>query len=448
MKLPIIILSLTLIGCATQSKETSVTIENKTANAFFFQPEGSLGYNKINATDTTIILDVARPAYYSILGGNNHRVAYIEPGTSSHIAITDSGINVTGDLLAENEFIKANIYLCRTPDSIKTYSKEWARYHSAEMERLATLLDNSHLSDEFTTSQKLYYNNIFLNQRLTGPERDAMFQTPGQPVQLDDDYYDFLDKLEFDNPALLSVPNWFNIVNRSLEEMERHGYLPADNDNYMSIYAKRISNDEVKSQYLVKLLDLTLKKGYTNDIAGQLNDIRQLILPADTASLSEITDSCSSFSTLTAAIARGQQIPDFTANTIDGKEYSISDFKGKVTVIDFWYTGCVPCKAEVPFYEALAKEMDGKDVQFLSVSLDTGDELMAEWRRVMKAKPADSKVLSLNLPGGFNSDLLPKLHITGVPRIMLIDKEGKIVDAYAKRPSDPKLKAQINKMLK
>lgn len=131
---------------------------------------------------------------------------------------------------------------------------------------------------------------------------------------------------------------------------------------------------------------------------------------------------------------------------LDGKE-SISDFKGKLTIIDFLSTGCIPCKAEVPYFEKLAKEMEGKDVQFLSVSLDTGDELMAEWEKVMKAKPADSRVLGLNLPGGFNSDFLPKLLIKSVPRIMLLDKEGKIIDAYAKRPSDPKLKQQIEALL-
>ena len=150
---------------------------------------------------------------------------------------------------------------------------------------------------------------------------------------------------------------------------------------------------------------------------------------------------------LETPVARGKQIPEFTANTLSGKEYSISDFKGKLTVIDFWYTGCIPCKAEVPYFEKLAKELDGKDVQFISVSLDTGDELIAEWKKVMKAKPADSRVLGLNLPDGFNSDLLPKLQINKVPRIMLIDKEGKIIDSYAKRPSDPKLKQQIEALL-
>lgn len=54
----------------------------------------------------------------------------------------------------------------------------------------------------------------------------------------------------------------------------------------------------------------------------------------------------------------------------------------------------------------------------------------------------------LNVPGGFKSDLAKAYLIRAVPRIIIIDKEGRIVDAYAKRPSDPKLKMQLLELIK
>lgn len=446
MKFQLILLSMALTACGSQSTETATTVTIKSSQPkVYFQPENSLGYNKIESADTTLTLDIDIPAYYTIMGGNTQKVVYIAPGTSTNIEINDSGISITGDLSAENEFVNSNKYLCHTPDSIAMYSQQWADYHASEVERLSQMLDKSGLDNDFIDTHKLYYLQTFLNQRLNGPRLENLFGNVKNSIP--ENYYAFLDSLQFNNPKLLSQPKWFEIVNGALSQMESNGFLPVDNDNYMSIYADRIKDGTIKSKYLLRLLELVLKSGYTNDFTGQVEKIRPMIMPEDSNELTALIDSCAKIREMEAPVARGKQIPEFTANTIDGKEYSIADFKGKLTVIDFWYTGCIPCKAEVPYFEKLAKEMEGKDVQFLSVSLDTGDELIAEWKKVMKAKPADSRVLGLNLPGGFNSDLLPKLQINKVPRIMLIDKEGKIIDSYAKRPSDPKLKQQIEALL-
>ena len=66
---------------------------------------------------------------------------------------------------------------------------------------------------------------------------------------------------------------------------------------------------------------------------------------------------------------------------------------------------------------------------------------------MMRENPHNPNVLSVNLPDGFNSPLLGQLNIHGVPRIMLIDREGRIIDSYAKRPSDPKLSRQLKNLL-
>jgi len=147
-------------------------------------------------------------------------------------------------------------------------------------------------------------------------------------------------------------------------------------------------------------------------------------------------------------LLRGMEMPDFTAYTQDGKAYTLSDMKGKVVVIDFWFTGCIPCRAEMPYFDRLAETFKDRPVQFLSVSLDTGDQLMALWKKMVSEKDGKSPVLNLNLPGGFRSDFTARMNIRSVPRVVLVDKDGRIVDAYAKRPSDPKLKLQLEKLMK
>lgn len=140
-------------------------------------------------------------------------------------------------------------------------------------------------------------------------------------------------------------------------------------------------------------------------------------------------------------------MPDFTAHTLDGRTVCMSDLKGQILILDFWFTGCVPCKAERPHFDRLARELKGRDVRFVSISLDTGVQLLSAWRKIAGTSDAESEVMDLNLDGGFKSDFVKRLNIRSVPRIMLVDRDGKIIDAYAKKPSDPKLRQQIEQLL-
>ncbi|WP_226659427.1 peroxiredoxin family protein [Pseudalkalibacillus hwajinpoensis] len=73
-------------------------------------------------------------------------------------------------------------------------------------------------------------------------------------------------------------------------------------------------------------------------------------------------------------IQEGNRAPDFTLYSLEGKEVSLSNFKGKVTFINFWTTWCPPCKEEMPdmqeFYEQDAKQFDA---EILAVNLTTNE---------------------------------------------------------------------------
>lgn len=71
--------------------------------------------------------------------------------------------------------------------------------------------------------------------------------------------------------------------------------------------------------------------------------------------------------------------------------------------------------------------------------------MLKAWQALVKDK--DGATLQLNVPGGFKSELAKHYGIRSVPRIVIIDQQGKIVDAFAKRPSDPKLYQQLLKLL-
>lgn len=132
---------------------------------------------------------------------------------------------------------------------------------------------------------------------------------------------------------------------------------------------------------------------------------------------------------------------DFTYPDVKGKKHSLSDYKGKVVVVDVWATWCAPCKHEIPFLETLQDEMKGKDVVFISASFDTDH---AAWANFIKEHKMKGVQLYTNRVGPLVSDY----QIDAVPRFMVFSKKGKTVSLNAPRPSEPALKKLIEDELK
>ncbi len=136
----------------------------------------------------------------------------------------------------------------------------------------------------------------------------------------------------------------------------------------------------------------------------------------------------------------GEDWIDFTYPDAKGKMHSLSDYKGKVVVVDVWATWCAPCKAEIPHLETLEKEMKGKDVVFISLSIDTDQE---KWMQFVKEKALGGVQLITYNKGTIVDDYA----VDAVPRFMVFSKQGKTVSTNAPRPSTPELKAMIEKEL-
>ena len=444
-------ISMSMLGCwlPAVAAEAVVNIANRSGQPIYFQPADQLDYNEIAGTDTTIRVDLSRPQYYVAIPPSGDFInLYITPGSTTDITINGEKTDVHGTNERENRFISENRYVCRAPKGVKSYSSEWISFNDAEICRLDSLLDASGLDREFIDTQRLYYGYTYLNQRLGGLELARAFNRTGKAIEIPEDYYSFLPSIRFDSEKILSIPKWFEIVNKTLEVMEQQDIIPVSNDSYMSLHAKAIDNEKVRSAYLTKLLNLTLKKNYFNDFSRQLPEIRPMITSAeDIAAIPSLEEKYRSLLAENSKVATGTQMPEFSFKDVDGKEYNFSDFRGKYVILDFWFTGCAPCRAEMPYFDKVARNFEGSDVSFISLSVDTGEELYAAWEKMMRENPHNPNVLSVNLPDGFNSPLLGQLNIHGVPRIMLIDREGRIIDSYAKRPSDPKLSRQLKNLL-
>ncbi|MFC1222236.1 TlpA family protein disulfide reductase [Pedobacter sp. BG31] len=134
------------------------------------------------------------------------------------------------------------------------------------------------------------------------------------------------------------------------------------------------------------------------------------------------------------------QSMDFAYPDASGKIHRLTDNLGKVVLLDLWATWCAPCLKEQPALEELEKSFEGKNIVFISLSIDTDQ---AKWQKMVEEKKLSGLHLFTNNKGSMIGDY----EVTEIPRFILIDQNGKMVNFQAPRPSDPKLKTLIESTL-
>jgi len=130
--------------------------------------------------------------------------------------------------------------------------------------------------------------------------------------------------------------------------------------------------------------------------------------------------------------------PAFTLTNLDGKSVSLSDFRGKVVVLDFWATWCPPCRREIPDFIDLQKEYGSQGVQVVGIALDEPDKVQAFARQN-----------GMNYPVLLGSDEISMRYggIEGIPTTFIIDKSGKIVNRFEGFRPRQVFETEIKKLL-
>ena len=118
---------------------------------------------------------------------------------------------------------------------------------------------------------------------------------------------------------------------------------------------------------------------------------------------------------------KGVPAPNFSLADLEGKKVSLTDFKGKVVLLNIWATWCAPCVAEMPSMEKLYQELKGEDFELLAISVDeSGGEAVKPFIEKYK--------LSFRVLLDTKAEIKNLYQATGIPESFIIDRDGMIVE--------------------
>ncbi|WP_316828960.1 TlpA disulfide reductase family protein [Pedobacter miscanthi] len=289
-----------------------------------------------------------------------------------------------------------------------------------------------------------FYNNFrFLESKIqylrTHPER-----------KVDKNYFDVLNKISLSDPAVNSlkiiglralVNNYYAFLKLSQgakitdDDLSDNGSIGKMDYLLKNASSERIINEELNQSIIYHL-----------SIKGWNPELDKIMV----AAIERITDSAAKKNLIElrekySKVSKNAIAPAFSIPDAAGKLVNLNDFKGKVVAIDVWATWCIPCMHSLPYFLKLRdKYKDNQDVVFMSISTDNAKS-KEKWLAFLKSKGMNG--IDLHAGDETATPFEKAYNITGIPRYILIDKQGKIIEDHAPQASEPEYEALIQTAL-
>ncbi|MGX7667496.1 TlpA family protein disulfide reductase [Flavobacterium pedocola] len=288
---------------------------------------------------------------------------------------------------------------------------------------IATIKGNNGVfKDTFKADEGLY-------QLQLGEEGTDLYLKNGIDLKLKLDANQFDESIAYEGSA--AVENNFLAKEILFDKKADFGGLFASNESDFD----RKSAEILKNK-LARLNDKSLPESF---VALQKKDTE-----AQFSQLKMVYNSMKESAEISKAM-KNKMAPSFDYVNYKGGKSKLEDFRGKYVYIDLWATWCAPCRMEIPFLEKIESKYHDKNIAFVSISIDRQSD-MEKWKKMI----ADKKMGGVQLfaDNDFNSKFVQDFKVMSIPRFILIDPNGKVVNADAPRPSSPELTSILDELLK
>ncbi len=294
-------------------------------------------------------------------------------------------------------------------------------------------------SDSIQILNRTYSKTIKVNA--DGTFKDTLKVEPGIYIITDgkENTPIFL-KNGFDINVSLDTKQFDESISYSGEGSEHSNYLAKHSLLQEELFADMDNLNETNLDSTFESIQMRLSEFYESNKA-----IDTMIINGMKNDLEPMLDSYKGYIGQKIALKKefpeGSPSPTFDFENYEGGKTSLKDLKGKYVYLDIWATWCGPCIMEIPALKKLETQYQGKNIQFVSISIDQQKDYET-WKKMIVEK--DLGGIQLFADNNWNSDFVKNYRINGIPRFILIDPDGNVVSPDAPRPSDPKLVELFN----
>ena len=450
--------SVTLSGTILNSPSTD--LEFSFTENVMLGTRGSLGKTTLDENGNfSITFDLEKPTYASMIMGRTGASMYLSPGDKLEVSVDVENFGSTLKYTGTSE--KANMYLAKKSQMSQEIAQSGGRFFDIEPDRWPAYADSVlQVKKEFISSYfgsdagdltdfmnmeaaALTYDHY--NQKMNYPDYHSYFHKKPD-LEMGDDYWKFLDFADVKNDALLPVGSYQGFVSayvnsklaKEMETMDASAPMTEKdmNDKLMALANQELTG-KTKESFVAQIVLNDLKyNGIQEHTDAMVAKLKADFTDADY--MGEIDEAYANWEVL----APGKPAPDFSGQKVDGTLVKLSDLKGSLVYVDVWATWCGPCKQEMPYLDKLQEDMEGKNITFVSISIDENKEAWDKWM-VEKEMPGTQ----LWSEDAWKSEITQSYHINGIPRFMLFDTDGNIVNVNAPRPSNETVREVMNAQL-
>jgi len=445
---------------AGNGPETTITckVYNNTGSAvFLYKVENgeavSLGFRRPGATDTCMFsVSMEREGIYFIRKGGAHLpaynyVIYLKPGDKKSVDIYTSPIPLDFDSCRVQTPNAETVCLQNWTNLLNDVCKLGANRNQRDVYILAYNKLVGQAADLIgkAVSNNRYFKKVFalkLDADLQYARAAAFFQY-GERMNAGVDsvasrrqFYLPMAKQKFCNAGLLQSEYGLTLLKYNLgyQLFQKYGTQERMLATSFVEKMKMICNDTVRAAYAFDYMQqITNYEQFKTDI----QPFKKLFAATSLKKAYQKKED-----ELTV-YAKGAQAYNFSLKDTKDQTVSLADFKGKVVVVDIWAMWCAPCLAEKPFFQKVEESFkDRDDIVFIGVSHD-GQAQKGPWKKFVAKKGWTN----IELLSEYNESIGKYYKVEGIPRLMIFDKEGRIVTVDAPRPSDPQFKSLIEQTL-
>ncbi len=389
------------------------------------------GYIKVIDVNTNGTFDdtlVIKEGNFTFYDTKESTAMYLAPGYRLDISLDgkefDETLKYSGIGEKPNNF-NASYFLFNEKNAIdsETYKKmenqEYFDYELKTHASLMKLLNESEIENEkFLESQADKFRFQMLNNLITKLGEDYFAgKTKGIITQYMDSE---IDKIDFKDSVLFASNNDYRYF---LSSYFVAGLTSGDLKT-LELYNEELLEMQKKS------IVTTLKRGISFYNMDKLDLYYQTYvkLAANDKDINRIKGKYERIKTL----KKGSPSPSFNYPDSSGKNISLESLKGKLVYVDVWATWCGPCKAQIPFLKQLEEKYREEDIAFVSLSIDQLKNI-SKWKDMIVDKELEG--IQIIADKAWRSKFVTDYVIEGIPRFILIDKDGNLMDPMAPRPA-------------